>query len=180
MRTQPRGTQRAFTLIELMIGVSILGLLLAIAVPSFNNVIRTNRVAGQANNVVSALVTARSEAVKRGIPVSVCAADNSGAACSSTTASDWGKGWIVFTDRASTQGSIETGDVVITSSGAIADSMSLTTSSVGFVRFGRDGAPTNHTIFTITLKNSVCQGKEKRSIAVDVTGRVSLTKVDCP
>jgi type IV fimbrial biogenesis protein FimT len=179
MTTPTRGAQSAFTLIELMIGIGILGLLLAIAVPSFNSVMRTNKVAAQVNSVVSALVTARAEATKRGIPVSVCAADNTGLACSSTTESNWANGWVIFTDRVSTQGSVDTGDEVITHSGAIGDGMSLVTNSVGFVRFGRDGSPTNGTTFALNLKHSACQGKEKRSITVDVTGRVSLAKVDC-
>lgn len=62
-----RHTPRAdgFTLVELLITLVIAGLLLALAVPSFRNVMLSNRLNTSANAVVNALSLARSEAVKR-------------------------------------------------------------------------------------------------------------------
>ena len=78
---------KGFTLIELMVTISVLAILLTIAVPSFRTFVLNNRITGQANDMMTALNYARSEAIKRGLPVSM--SSNSGTA-------DWSTGWIVF------------------------------------------------------------------------------------
>jgi type IV fimbrial biogenesis protein FimT len=78
-----------FTLLELMITVAIAAILLGIAIPSFIGTIRSNRLTASANDFVTALNVARSEAVKRGRNVTVASknADN-----------HWEGGWDVFVD----------------------------------------------------------------------------------
>src|SRR5690606_8776794 len=55
-----------FTLIELMVAVSVLGVLLAIALPSFQPLIERWRVRQVESNLEASLQFARSEAIKRG------------------------------------------------------------------------------------------------------------------
>lgn len=83
-----------FTLIELVITITIGAILVALAVPNFTTLIRNNRLATQTNEFITALNVARSEAVKRGVRVTVCASAG-GAAC---TGGPWDQGWVVFTD----------------------------------------------------------------------------------
>ena len=79
-----------FTLIELIITVAIAGILVTVAIPSFNSTISSNRLTNSANDLVGALNLARSEAVKRGMQVTLS---------NGTANSDWGSaGWTVFTD----------------------------------------------------------------------------------
>ena len=54
------------TLIELMITLSVAAILLSLAIPSFQQIAATNRVAGLTNELTAALNLARSEAIKRG------------------------------------------------------------------------------------------------------------------
>ena len=84
--------QNGVTLIELMIAIAVLAVLLGIGIPSFQDTIRTNRVAAITNDLVGALQFARSEAVRRGEDVTVCSS-NDQATCSGT----WSDGWVVRT-----------------------------------------------------------------------------------
>jgi type IV fimbrial biogenesis protein FimT len=82
--------KRGFTLIELMVTIAVLGVLFAVAIPGFQRIVVNNRMASQANDLISALSLARSEAVKRAANVTVCASSN-GSTCTGT----WAQGWIV-------------------------------------------------------------------------------------
>jgi len=83
------------TLIELMVVISVVTILIAIAVPSFKGVTDRNRVSTELNGLVGDIQFARSEAIKEGITVVMCATNN-GSTCATTT--NWYKGWMVFND----------------------------------------------------------------------------------
>jgi len=84
-----------FTLIELLVTVAMMAIVLALGVPSFTELIKNNRLTTATNELVTALNLARSEAIKRGVRVTVCKSAD-GSSC--TTSGDWAQGWIVFTD----------------------------------------------------------------------------------
>lgn len=83
-----------FTLIEVMVVVSILGVLIALAAPNFRDVIDRYRVRQTIEDLKATLYLARTEAIKRGGHVTIAQA--AGANC--TTAQEWSCGWIVFED----------------------------------------------------------------------------------
>ena len=60
-----------FTIIELMITVAVVGVLAAVALPSFNYTIKNNRVKTTASDLHTSLLLARSEAIKRNADVTV-------------------------------------------------------------------------------------------------------------
>lgn len=64
-------TEKGFTLLELLMTVTVLGVLTALAVPSFREMMDRNAVISQANELVSSILLARSEAIKRSQPVVV-------------------------------------------------------------------------------------------------------------
>ncbi|MDZ7752605.1 MAG: GspH/FimT family pseudopilin [Gammaproteobacteria bacterium] len=92
-------TYRGFTIIELMITILIVSILLAIGVPSMQTLIMNNRLTSSANNFLTELNLARSEAIKRGVQVVVCRTNAPNAdppVCGAGTANTWTDGWITF------------------------------------------------------------------------------------
>jgi type IV fimbrial biogenesis protein FimT len=81
-----------FSIIEVLIVVAISAILTAIAIPAFNVFIGNTRTNTIANEFVSALNLARSEAMKRGGEVYACRTSN-GEICA--TGGAWGQGWLV-------------------------------------------------------------------------------------
>jgi type IV fimbrial biogenesis protein FimT len=89
-----------FTLIELIMTITIGAILLAIGVPSFKYVTSANRASSEINALLGDMQFARGEAIKEGVTVTICAAANGAPPCLGTTA--WQSGWIVFSDFAGT------------------------------------------------------------------------------
>ena len=85
-----------YTLIELMVTIIIAGILLGIAIPNFTSIISSNRLTTYANELVTSLNFARSEAIKRGLRITLCKSTN-GNGCNAIN--DWSQGWIIFTDK---------------------------------------------------------------------------------
>src|SRR3989344_4698731 len=54
-----------FTLIELIITLTIAGILMAVAVPGLKNFVSSNRLTAQINDLIADINLARSEAIKR-------------------------------------------------------------------------------------------------------------------
>ncbi len=92
-----RAGARGFTLIELMIAITVAAILLTIAIPSFTATINRNRLATAANELVTSLQLARMEAVRRGGRVVVCASADVSAANPTCAAGSWEQ-WITFVD----------------------------------------------------------------------------------
>tara|TARA_R110002110_G_scaffold415765_2_gene655154 strand:- start:1053 stop:1637 length:585 start_codon:yes stop_codon:yes gene_type:complete len=91
------GRNSGLTLIELMITLAILSLTLALTAPSLQQLLRGNQIRTEASRLLGAINLARSEAVLRNVPVSVCpsAMATSGVAQCSQRYTD---GWIVFSN----------------------------------------------------------------------------------
>lgn len=154
-----------FTIIELMVTVAILSVIATVAVPSFQTIIQNNQTVTQANNLLSAVQLARSEAVKRGVEVSLTADTN-----------DFNNGWCVHTgaacDNANRIRTFEANSAVTLSSAAA----EVTFSSRG------SRIPETTTNTTISVQPKTCTTGEvnRRSIVtINVTGRAAVTKGSC-
>jgi len=77
--------QTGFTIIELMIGIAVAGVLLAIAVPAFNSLQERNALRSTAADFITAVNTARIQAIN--LRTSVTLKPISG--------NDWGAGWMI-------------------------------------------------------------------------------------
>lgn len=82
-------------MIELLVTMAVAAILLAVAVPSYRSFMISSRIATESNDFLAALNLARSEAIKRNSPVTLCKSAN---ATSCATTGDWAQGWIVFED----------------------------------------------------------------------------------
>jgi len=94
-------TGSGFTLIELMIAISISIVILTFAVPSFSSFIKNGRVTTFTNTLVTDVNFARQEAVTRGDKVILCRSANPTAAAPSCggNANNWSSGWLVFVSK---------------------------------------------------------------------------------
>jgi type IV fimbrial biogenesis protein FimT len=100
-----------FTLIELMITIALIAVLSTIAAPSMRDLVKNARMTALANDFITDLSIARSEAVKRGVRMAICTSSN-GTSCTNT---GWNQGWIVFTDsvEGTNYGSVNGTDMIL-------------------------------------------------------------------
>ncbi len=87
-----------YSLLELMVTVTVAGVVLGFGVPSFMQLQRNNAMIAVANDFVSSLSIARSEAVKRQVPVTMCGSPNPTDAVPACGAGGNG-GYIIFVDE---------------------------------------------------------------------------------
>lgn len=168
--------QTGFTLIELMVTIAVLGILLSIGIPSYQNMVLNSRITAQANQVITALNYARSEAVKRAAPATVCST-NGGAACAGST--NWSTGWLVFAD-ANGNGVVNAGETVLRVWPALNTGNTLNTGKDLRVTFAASGFATG---FNDTFRLCDKRGTaEARSIVINSMGRSYVEKgtATCP
>jgi len=177
-----RAGNEGVTLFELVVTMSIVGILLAIAIPSFKYITSSNRVAGEINGLLGDLQFARFEAIKEGQTVSACPSSN-GTTCSATNV--WNQGWIVFSD-ANGNGAVDAGDYVLRIQPKFSGTDTFTSSNnVSFVTFNRIGFATTATVGAgntvstrITLYTVPSNNGSTRCMNIYTMGLITVTPFD--
>ncbi len=159
--------QRGFTLVELLMTVVVLSILIALAVPSFREMMDKNAVTTAANDLLSSVLIARSEAVKRESPVVI------------RKVSSWGSRYQVFNDlngnnnfNASTESPVILDNILPDSSVTITGNGAAST----YIRFnprGRASLTTSNDYFSIS------KGSATRYICFSATGRPRIQEASC-
>lgn len=154
-----------FTLIELMVVITIVGVLALFALPEMGNLIKNNRIKDASLNLYTSLTLARSEAIKRNVnTVSMIAA-----------AGGWQNGWTV--KCVDSGGSCGGADIEIGSSEAVDPSITLSGPAGNIVTYNRDGRiSTGSAEFRLTAGTNN-KSAFMRCVFVDASGR-PRTKAD--
>lgn len=125
--------QRGFSLIELMVTITIFAILAGIVAPSFLGFISDNRLSSQINTLVGSVRYARSEAVNRQRIVTLCASSDM-ASCDTTS---WENGWILFTDSNNGGNAVIDGDdTLLMAQEGLEGNTTLRTSGFSFASAG--------------------------------------------
>lgn len=164
--------QLAFTLVELMVTLVVLGFALMIAVPSFTSLSRGNRTVSETNALVGALNLARSEAAKRNTNVTVCTSSD-GATCA-PNGLGWDSGWIVFEDNSVPLGQVDAGDTVLRVFGKLsqANQISASATLANSITYQSNGFSTAQGHLILCDDSGTASA---RDISVSRTGRITLS-----
>jgi type IV fimbrial biogenesis protein FimT len=105
-RDHPNRLQKGVTLVELLVVIAITGVLAGVAIPSYRNMVVSNRVSSIASELHGNMMLARAEALKRGRNVTICKSSNPDedppvcdpAPSVAGSNTGWGSGWVIFAD----------------------------------------------------------------------------------
>lgn len=161
-------TLSGFTLLELMITLAIAGIIAMIGIPSFQSLINNSRLTAHANDLLSALNYARSEAVSRNTDIVITKIGGA--------ASEWEGGWTIHdgTELLKQHEAIGNGYTLRTGNNY---TTMLTYTSAGFSE-GDTGLGND----SFTLCNADLDIASARKIVVNKIGRAYVQKgvTSCP
>ena len=146
-----------FTLIELLVVMALIAILAAIGVPSYQNLVTSNRISAEINGLVTHLQYARSVAVKEGRNVTV----------TSNNGNNWEGGWVVADANGTLkqQQAFQGGDTLI--------------AGLGVITYDRNGFTANAT--TLTLHDQANNVAFRKCVVVSAVGQLTLNKQGaCP
>ncbi|MDH0959816.1 GspH/FimT family pseudopilin [Pseudomonas chengduensis] len=160
---------KGFTLVELMVTLAVLAIILSIAVPSFADLIRSNRAESQRATLVNSLNLARSEAIRRSALVRV----------NLINGTTWTGGWRVWVD-ANNDNTYQTNEVIkefpaLTGGNTLTSTVSsIVFTSQGYLSGGTPGGST-----TLQFRVGTGHCALERDIKINHLGRVSSERRAC-
>jgi type IV fimbrial biogenesis protein FimT len=160
---------RGFTLIELMVTLSVFGILMVTGVPALKTFIDSNELVAETNRMMGSLSAARVEAVKRNMNTVLCPSTNQ-TSCNGTS---WANGWITFADTNADGVLANDGSEIVF---AVAEASSGTlrlygdTNLAKSIRYKADGTLMSN-VGTLTVCSTGSVSPNGRAIAITSGGR---------
>jgi len=155
-------TQKGVTLIELMIGISIMAILIAIGLPSFRSMIQNSQIRTATESIQNGLQLARAEAVRRNEQVNFILG----------TGTSWTVSTVAGTtiqSRPSSEGSVNV-TVTVTPAGA---------TTATFNALGRLANPTTApTQFDLDVPTTILSASQSRELRVNITSGGQIRTCD--
>jgi len=165
-----------FTLVEVLVVLSITAIIVGAATPSFMNIVANNRVAVASNELLTTLNLAKGEAVRSGMTTVLCTSQT-GSQCND--AANWSDGLILFQDN-DNSGNVNNNESVIKVISASDDSLEFAygTANINRVNFSANGQINLNGHFC--FKNSY-EEENSRAVVITQAGRIRSEKItyDC-
>lgn len=173
---------RGFTLVELLFTVVIGMILLAVGVPSFTNLIKRNRITADVNEVITAFQLTRSEAAKRGVPVTLCPTDSIAGEPVCNGSAGWHQGYIAFVDLNGDGARAGAGEDLLLAQGPMEANIFVNASPVlaAGLTYGGDGFPVGlvNAASALVFCDEPDDERRMRIVNVSTTGRpVAATNI---
>lgn len=170
---------RGFTLLELLVTLVIVAVMLGVAVPGMNDLVRRNRLAAAHNEFLSSLYLLRSEAAKRNRVMTMCRMSAASPPdCDDDGPTGWEAGWSIWLDE-DDNGQIDLDEVLVSTRGALADGVRLSGNGASLthrIAFKPIGVPVGFNNGTFTV--CVDEYREARQIIISTAGRIRTRKRD--
>jgi len=161
-----RDKSSGFTLVELLVGITILGIITALALPNFSSFIVSTRVDNEISELNRLILTARNIAVNGGNNVIICP-------ITTKCTTDWHKKISVFVDN-NNDGDYDAADTIIKVKEPIqaGDKLQYDKKSLTYTATGRLSGAVSSTPFSYCPKD---HSDKARGIVVSMSGRSYVT-----
>lgn len=166
-----------FTLVELLTTMAVAAILLTIAMPALNGMLRSYRLTQAANELVGAANMARSEAIQRGSRVTLVACNWQESSGSCATGSQWRDGWALIAGPE--EGST---DLTVTSANLLrlfaplGEEIAMSSPANDYLSYTRDGRALKWDGFPQNQTVTLSAGDRSHEVIINRLGRVRSQK----
>jgi type IV fimbrial biogenesis protein FimT len=158
-------TSGGFTLVELLVVITVTAVLLGLAAPSFQEASLSSKLSSNANRLVASTAMARSEAIKRNTVITMCVATDPPAPHTCAGTGGWEKGWIILN-----------GATVLHYEQPAPNGFKITEAgAIHTISFQSTGVGSTQATFTV-CRATPTVGSQEREVRVSPTGRTSVKR----